>query len=102
MDAERTNTDVTATPFCPAGSGAKGSRQRPLLSARTEEAYIRIIRRQRLRIVTLETQVAQLKTMVTQLQDQVARLSKNSSTSSKPPSSDIVKPPNPTFALGRK
>ena len=30
---------------------------------------------------------------IAQLQEQVARLSKNSSTSSKPPSSDIVKPP---------
>ena len=29
------------------------------------------------------------------LKDKIARLEKNSSNSSKPPSSDIVKPPNP-------
>ena len=40
------------------------------------------------RIVALERKVAQLA-------EQVAKLSKNSSNSSKPPSSDIVKPPTP-------
>jgi len=48
------------------------------------------------RIGDLEGQVAALLKQVKQLNDQVARLTKNSSTSSKPPSSDIVKPPKPT------
>jgi transposase len=96
MDAERTNTDVLA----PAGSKANGLKQRRSLSARTEKAYGRIIRQQRLRIKALEKETAQLKVLVTQLQGQVARLSKNSSTSSKPPSSDIVKPPKPPAGKG--
>jgi transposase len=40
-----------------------------------------------------EARIAQLETQVAGLQQQVAQLQKNSSTSSKPPSSDIVKPP---------
>jgi transposase len=43
----------------------------------------------------LRQQVAQLTAQVKTLTEQVARLSKDSSTSSKPPSSDIVKPPKP-------
>jgi len=56
----------------------------------------------RRRIAELERQlrerderIAVLERQVTQLVEQVARLSKNSSNSSKPPSSDIVKPPKP-------
>jgi transposase len=49
------------------------------LTSKTEQFYIR-------RIAELEKQVAELI-------DKVAKLSKNSSNSSKPPSSDIVKPP---------
>ena len=45
------------------------------------------------RIATLESQNAQLLAKVNTLSEQVARLSKNASNSSKPPSSDIVKPP---------
>jgi len=48
---------------------------------------------QRLRIAELEPRVAQLTARVEELSAQVARLAKNSSNSSKPPSSDIVKPP---------
>ena len=68
----------------------------------TEQDYQRIIRQQaqtlrqqQLRIAELEQRVAQLTARVEELSAQVARLSKNSSTSSKPPSSDIVKPPKP-------
>lgn len=42
-----------------------------------------------------EHRIAELEAKVSELQEQVARLLKNSSTSSKPPSSDIVKPPKP-------
>lgn len=45
------------------------------------------------RIAALEQQVADLQALVVKLSEQVATLSKNSSNSSKPPSSDIVKPP---------
>jgi transposase len=49
----------------------------------------------RQRIAELERQVAGLTEQVNRLLEQVARLAKNSSNSSKPPSSDIVKPPKP-------
>ena len=47
------------------------------------------------RIAALEKQVAELSKVNAELADKVAKLSKNSSNSSKPPSSDIVKPPSP-------
>ena len=40
--------------------------------------------------------VAPLLARIAELEQQIARLKKNSSNSSKPPSSDIVKPPNVT------
>lgn len=52
------------------------------------------------RIAELEKQNAELLAQVAKLTEQVARLSKNSSNSSKPPSSDIVKPPKPNNAKG--
>lgn len=58
------------------------------MNARTEQAYQR-------RIAELEAKVAELTA-------QVARLLKNSSNSSKPPSSDIVKPPKPPAPKGGK
>ena len=48
------------------------------------------------RIAALEKQVAELIKVNAELADKVAKLSKNSSNSSKPPSSDIVKPPRKT------
>jgi len=48
------------------------------------------------RIAELEKQIAELMEQVGKLTDKVAKLSKNSSNSSKPPSSDIVKPPRNT------
>src|SRR3989338_11140430 len=46
-------------------------------------------------IQKLQEQIIQLQTRIMELEMKVASLSKNSSTSSKPPSSDIVKPPKP-------
>jgi transposase len=48
------------------------------------------------RIAALEKQVAELIKVNAELADKVAKLSKNSSNSSKPPSSDIVKPQRKT------
>jgi transposase len=46
--------------------------------------------------------VAPLKARIAELEAEVARLKKNSSTSSKPPSSDIVKPPRPPARGGKR
>jgi transposase len=46
----------------------------------------------------LRQEVEALKATVRQLQEQLAQAGKNSTTSSKPPSSDIVKPPKPSPA----
>jgi len=59
----------------------------PLLEL-TKEELVAIIMELRQRVVALEAEVA--------------RLRKNSSNSSKPPSSDIVKPPKPSPSFGRK
>jgi len=56
------------------------------LTSQKEQFYIQ-------RIAELEKQVAELIKVNAELADKVAKLSKNSSNSSKPPSSDIVKPP---------
>jgi len=54
------------------------------------------VRQRDQRIAALECQNARLAAQVARLTEQVAKLSKNSSNSSKPPSSDIVKPPKST------
>ena len=61
----------------------------------TEQDYQRIIQQQQARIAELEKKVQELSA-------QVAHLSKNSANSSKPPSSDIVKPPKPPTKDGGK
>ena len=70
------------------------------MTSKTEQFYIQHIaelekqlKQRDDRIVTLEKQVAELIKVNAELTDKVAKLSKNSSNSSKPPSSDIVKPP---------
>lgn len=60
---------------------------------RTEQAYQR-------RIAELEKKVQEQAAQIEQLTAQVARLLKNSTNSSKPPSSDIVKPPKPPAPKG--
>ena len=52
-----------------------------------------IIAAQQERVQQLVKQVIDLQKLVEELRDEIARLKKNSSNSSKPPSSDIVKPP---------
>jgi len=82
----------------------------------TKRAGRQVLKQQRRRISELETQVADLAAKRAQqdaviarlpqqaadLSAQVARLLKNSSTSSKPPSSDLVKPPKPPGPKGGK
>jgi transposase len=53
-------------------------------------------------ISQLLEEVRMLRAEVATLKEEVARLKKNSSNSSKPPSSDIVKPPKPELANGAK
>jgi transposase len=50
----------------------------------------------------IEAAVAPLRARIAELEREIARLKKNSSTSSKPPSSDIVKPPKPTLPGGKR
>ncbi len=56
------------------------------MTSQKEQFYIQ-------RIAEHEKQVAELTKQVVLFMDKVAQLAKNSSNSSKPPSSDIVKPP---------
>ena len=70
------------------------------MGSKTEQFYIQHIaklqeqlKQRDERIAILEKQVAELIKVNAELADKVAKLSKNSSNSSKPPSSDIVKPP---------
>jgi transposase len=61
-----------------------------------------VIRQQRQRIAELERKVEEQAAQIELLTAQVARLLRNSSNSSKPPSSDIVKPPKPPAPSGGK
>ena len=58
-----------------------------------EQFYPRRIAKLERQNAELHRQNSELRAQVAKLAEQVARLSKNSSNSSKPPSSDIVKPP---------
>jgi transposase len=61
---------------------------------------IAIILRFEQRLNELEAEVAALRKRNAELEAEVARLRKNSSNSSKPPSSDIIKPPKPPTSPG--
>jgi transposase len=60
-----------------------------------EQRYQRRIAELEAENAALKKRVADLESQVAKLAEQIAHLSKNSSNSSKPPSSDIVKPPKP-------
>src|SRR5437667_202197 len=57
--------------------------------------------RWRQQLAAVQAQVAQLTATVADLQEQLARARKDSSTSSKPPSSDLVKPGQAPAADGQ-
>jgi transposase len=63
------------------------------VTAKTEQFYIQRIAELEKQVAELTATVAKLLKVNAELKDKVAQLSKNSSNSSKPPSSDIVKPP---------
>jgi transposase len=89
---------MLAASFCPAAEGLF-----PIRSAsRIEECPVEPDREQayRRRIATLEAQLAAALERIAELEAKIARLQKNSSNSSKPPSSDIVKPPKPAAPRG--
>jgi transposase len=53
-------------------------------------------------VAPLKTRIAELEAENTRLKAEIAKLKKNSMTSSKPPSSDIVKPPRPPKSGGKR
>jgi septal ring factor EnvC (AmiA/AmiB activator) len=66
------------------------------------ERLARRLAEQDTEIATLKAQLAQALARITQLEQQLAAARKDSSTSSKPPSSDIVKPKQPLPKGGKK
>ncbi len=62
------------------------------LESFSKSELLEIILKQFSLIETLREENLELRVRIIKLEEQVAKLSKNSSTSSKPPSSDIVKP----------
>jgi len=66
------------------------------LTSKTEQFYIQHIAELEKQLKQRDERIATLEKQVAELADKVAKLSKNSSNSSKPPSSDIVKPPRKT------
>jgi len=63
------------------------------LTSKKEQFYIRRIAELEEQVKQRDERIAVLEKQFVELTDKVAKLSKNSSNSSKPPSSDIVKPP---------
>ena len=62
------------------------------MTSKTEQFYIQHIAELEKQLKQRDERIATLEKQVAELTDKVAKLSKNSSNSSKPPSSDIVKP----------
>lgn len=66
-----------------------------------EQSYQRRIAELEAEVGQRDERIADLQRQLARLAEQVAKLSKNSSNSSKPPSSDIVKPPKPPTPPGQ-
>ena len=67
-----------------------------------EQSYQRRIAELEAEVRQRDERIADLQRQLARLAEQVAKLSKNSSNSSKPPSSDIVKPPKPPCIRGHR
>lgn len=65
----------------------------------TEEDVRRLIEEA---VAPLKARIAELEAENERLKAEIAKLKKNSTTSSKPPSSDIVKPPRPPKSGGKR
>ena len=74
-------------------------KERPVEPTR-EQAYQRRIAELEAQLRQRDERIAALERQVAQLAQKIAQLSKNSSNSSKPPSSDIVRPPKPPAPPG--
>jgi len=61
-----------------------------------------IIEKQTAKIITLKEYIKVLENKMQLLEEKIARLGKNSNNSSKPPSSDIVKPKKTVVKVGRR
>jgi len=70
------------------------------LTSKREHFYKQQIAELQAENIDLKEQVAELLKVNTELAEKVAKLSKNSSNSSKPPSSDIVKAPKTPRSKG--
>ena len=85
---------ASACPFTVVVPPLQGMYNRAAMRAK-DTARCTNCRRLQARVDALEAELAALKQVVAQLGQQLAAARKDSSTSSKPPSSDIVKPPKP-------
>jgi len=72
------------------------------LTSKTEQFYIQHIAELQEQLKQRDERIAALEKQVAELSERVAKLSKNSSNSSKPPSSDIVKPPRKKKSKGSR
>ena len=72
------------------------------MTSKTEQFYIQHIAELQEQLKQRDERIAALEKQVAELSERVAKLSKNSSNSSKPPSSDIVKPPRKKKSKGSR
>jgi transposase len=96
---------VETTPHCPNCLRLQAQLETQQAQLETQQAQLETqqaqLETQQAQLETQQAQLVTLKTALAQLQAQLAAARKDSSTSSKPPSSDIVKPPKPPLPEGQ-